>query len=197
MTSEERAKPEGGEGGQSRTDRIARIVADCANRLNAGEEVDVHQVMQAHPDLAADLSEALSALGDVRLTFTRPHLPDSFGDYKIVRELGRGGMGVVYEALQLPLNRRVALKMLPPELLPHPRAMARFQHEARVASSLDSNRELMIRQKMVEEGNSREEAEAGIGMLITVARHVRSIAMHAGTENGQAKMAIQVDVELP
>ena len=123
--------------GQDREREIARIVADCANRLNEGNEVDFEQIIDDHPALAPDLRDAMSALGDVRLSVSRPQLPNQFGEYKIVRELGRGGMGVVYEALQLPLNRRVALKMLPSELVPNPRALARFQHEARVASSLD------------------------------------------------------------
>ena len=55
------------------------------------------------------------------------------GDFEIVREIGRGGMGVVYEAVQLPLNRRVALKALPPGTTPEQRDIDRFQREARAA----------------------------------------------------------------
>jgi serine/threonine protein kinase len=58
------------------------------------------------------------------------------GDFEIIRELGRGGMGVVYEARQVSLNRRVALKVLASGLGLTPRAVARFQLEAKAAAKL-------------------------------------------------------------
>src|SRR5471032_2531990 len=58
------------------------------------------------------------------------------GDFKIVRELGRGGMGVVFEAVQLSLHRRVALKVLGPGLGLTPRAVDRFRREAESAAKL-------------------------------------------------------------
>ncbi|HEV2423593.1 MAG TPA: protein kinase [Terriglobia bacterium] len=58
-------------------------------------------------------------------------------EYRIVRKLGGGGMGVVYEAEDLLLPRRVALKLLPERLASDPQAIARFKQEARVLSLLD------------------------------------------------------------
>jgi WD40 repeat protein/serine/threonine protein kinase len=58
-------------------------------------------------------------------------------DFRVIAELGRGGMGVVYEAHQFSLNRRVALKVLPVAALADPRQLERFQNEARAAASLD------------------------------------------------------------
>ncbi len=58
------------------------------------------------------------------------------GDFDLLREIGRGGMGVVYEARQLSLNRRVALKVLPPGLGLTEQAVKRFEREAKAAAKL-------------------------------------------------------------
>src|SRR5262245_51212920 len=58
------------------------------------------------------------------------------GEFEVVRELGRGGMGIVYEAIQVPLNRRVALKVLGPGLGLTPKAVVRFRREAEAAAKL-------------------------------------------------------------
>ena len=58
------------------------------------------------------------------------------GDYRLVREIGRGGMGVVYEAEQISLGRRMALKVLPFAAIMDPRHLVRFQNEAHAAASL-------------------------------------------------------------
>src|SRR5262245_25557542 len=62
--------------------------------------------------------------------------PQRLGEFELVRELGRGGMGVVYEAVQTSLGRRVALKVLGPGLGLTPQAVTRFRREAAAAAKL-------------------------------------------------------------
>src|SRR5215831_4026023 len=62
--------------------------------------------------------------------------PQRLGDFEILREIGRGGMGVVYEARQVSLNRKVALKVLSGGLGLTPKAVQRFRREAESAAKL-------------------------------------------------------------
>ena len=60
----------------------------------------------------------------------------SIGSYQILESLGSGGMGQVYLALDKRLDRRVALKVLPPEMASHPEKIKRFEREAQAVASL-------------------------------------------------------------
>jgi tetratricopeptide (TPR) repeat protein len=100
-----------------------------------GSRGDADRLLQQHPDL----HEVLAPM--VNLT-----LPDGaegaaigervLGDFRLVRELGRGAMGIVYEAWQRSLDRRVAVKVLTSGLLANPSAVARFRREAAAAARL-------------------------------------------------------------
>ena len=103
------------------------------------------------PERAGELDELLSALllvEDVKLhadatsASGRAGLPgggpalERLGDFRILRELGRGGMGIVYEAEQESLNRHVAIKVLAPGTARSPQIIERFLREARAAAQL-------------------------------------------------------------
>lgn len=87
-------------------------------------------------------SSAISQLGGaVGRGSSEPAHPEStsgiLGDFRILREIGRGGMGVVYEAEQISLGRRVALKVLPFAAMLDRQQLNRFKNEARAAATLD------------------------------------------------------------
>jgi formylglycine-generating enzyme required for sulfatase activity len=110
-------------------------------RRRRGELLDPAAFAAQYPELGPLLPEALEALVAIELAAgseVMPGLlPDRVGTFRIVREIGRGGMGVVLEAVEEPLGRRVALKVLPPELLSSPQARARFRREAELAARVD------------------------------------------------------------
>ncbi len=70
---------------------------------------------------------------------TPPDLPPELANhprYRILKELGRGGMGVVYQAEQTMMDRQVAVKVISKALLEHPDALERFHREVRAAAKL-------------------------------------------------------------
>jgi serine/threonine protein kinase/Flp pilus assembly protein TadD len=121
--------------------------------LEAGRKPERAAFLARHPEVAEALSECLAGLEFVHAAAAslsqdaagRPAaalaseiLPPGqpLGDFRILREVGKGGMGVVYEAEQLSLRRRVALKVLPLAATMDPRHLQRFQNEARAAAGL-------------------------------------------------------------
>ena len=123
-------------------------------RYRAGERPSIEELAARYPDLAGPIRKLLPALVRVErdLTIDPAHDPSSkserlplvpapgterrLGDYRILREIGRGGMGVVYEAEQVSLNRRVALKVLPGHIASDKMALERFRREAKAAARL-------------------------------------------------------------
>lgn len=120
------------------TSELERAVAVHAAWLADDRNQPLDALLAAHPDLA----ELLRALAADRGELDRAiALADGalceLGDFRLLAELGRGGMGVVYRAHQLSLGREVALKVLPDHITRQPATVARFQREALLAASLE------------------------------------------------------------
>ena len=109
--------------------------------LSEGRQPDQEEYLRRYPQLAESLRGVFKTLDFVEATskslsaskLERGHM---LGEYRILREIGRGGMGVVYEAVQTSLNRRVALKILPAGVLLSNNAHERFAREAATAGRL-------------------------------------------------------------
>ena len=129
---------------------FAELVEVMTQQLQAGIPVNEESLVATYPRYAKQLRELLPALrmlaldrnevfGDKQqrqLDAPSPGRPKELGDYRLIREIGRGGMGVVYEAHQISLDKRVALKMLPFAAILDPRSLQRFKNEARAAAQL-------------------------------------------------------------
>src|SRR5262249_2224142 len=136
---------------RSSADPLGQIADEFVEAFRQGQRPSVEEFARRYPEHADDIREMLPALvlmekakapddppgqqRQVKAAVVAPRLPE-LGDYQILREVGRGGMGVVYEAQQLSLGRHVAIKVLPPHALLDPRQLGRFQREARSAAKL-------------------------------------------------------------
>jgi serine/threonine protein kinase len=129
--------------------RLVRVLDGYLASLQRGDAPDKCALLTAHPDLAEDLETCLASLDFIRRAAApeAENLPGAvpldghaatglLGDFRIIREAGRGGMGVVYEAEQVSLGRRVALKVLPFAAALDPRQLQRFRVEAQAAAQL-------------------------------------------------------------
>jgi serine/threonine protein kinase/WD40 repeat protein len=127
------------------------LAEEFAQRCRRGERPALTEYTARYPELADEIRELFPALvlmeqfGSVAAPPTGPdgasrpdaaRVPGQLGDYRILREIGRGGMGLVYEAVQESLGRHVALKVLPPQNRTQPTHLERFRRAARAAARL-------------------------------------------------------------
>jgi serine/threonine protein kinase/Flp pilus assembly protein TadD len=127
------------------------LAEEFVERHRRGERPSMSDYTEKYPALASEIRDLFPAL--VVMEQARPGKEDvtvafsgitgdvgkkleRLGDYRILREVGRGGMGIVYEAEQESLGRHVALKVLPAHALLDPVRLQRFQREAKAAARL-------------------------------------------------------------
>jgi serine/threonine protein kinase/tetratricopeptide (TPR) repeat protein len=136
----------------AREEKFAEVFGECLNRIAAGEILDPEEIRKAHPELAPDLLREIGTLQRFGSALRGEGPPVAFGNYRLHRQVGRGGMGIVYEAWQVSLERRVALKFLPAGVLADSKLVSRFLNEARTAARLQHPNIVSIYEMGVEEG---------------------------------------------
>jgi tetratricopeptide (TPR) repeat protein len=160
MNAGENGRPEGvlpastgpAPGGQALEDpRVFEALEEYLAALEAGQKPDRRLFLARHADIARPLAECLDGMEMLQPPEPGPELPSGgdapsaaadlpqaglLGDFRILREVGRGGMGIVYEAEQLSLHRRVALKVLPFAAAVDDKCLQRFRNEAQAAACL-------------------------------------------------------------
>lgn len=129
-------------------DSLEVLATQFAERVRRGEQPSMDQYLAAYPEHAEGIRELFPMVAaleqwkhDREVSVLRSQIPEEFeikqlGDCRIIREVGRGGMGVVFEALQGPLERRVAVKLLPWRFSMVPRWQERFELEAQTIARL-------------------------------------------------------------
>ena len=201
--------------------RLMRAVQEFLEQLEAGQRPDRQEFIRRYPDLAQPLNQCLDGLelvhkagvgkklelsGDAWLSVgSGDVLPaNPLGDFKILREIGRGGMGIVYEAVQLSLGRRVALKVLPFAATFDAKHLQRFHNEAHAAAQLHHTNivpvyavgcergvhfyamQLIEGQSLAavirqirQQANRHESAEASLGNVVSPAQPEQPMVAHA------------------
>jgi hypothetical protein len=137
-----------------REERLNEALLAYVEARQAGREPDRGQFLASHADLRGELEEFFAGHDEMErlaaplredaertaqpqpVTSEFPSDIGQLGDFRLLREIGRGGMGVVYEAEQVSLRRRVALKVLPFAAALDPRQLQRFKNEALAAAHL-------------------------------------------------------------
>lgn len=127
----------------SHAEEVAELAREYLERCRGGERPSLGKYIQLHPHLESqirDLFPMMLLMEDIAPADDRTSIDDvqleQLGDFKIHRIVGRGGMGVVYEAIQESLGRRVALKVCPLTRGMSSRSRERFRRESRSAAML-------------------------------------------------------------
>ncbi|MCI0377873.1 MAG: serine/threonine-protein kinase, partial [Gemmataceae bacterium] len=142
-------------GAESLVDPVAELAEEFMARYRRGERPALSEYTQKHPELAERIRQVFPMMvlmeeaaplevASTKATEFEPasaglrlgEKPEHVGGYRILREIGRGGMGIVYEAEQVALGRHVAIKVLPLPAARQGKGLERFRREARAAARL-------------------------------------------------------------
>ena len=129
---------------------LDNVVEEFTDRLRQGQRPSIGEFKKRFPSAAEEIEELLTSVAMIeelknQATTANDSLKNEMkqitkleriGDYRIIRELGRGGMGVVFEAIHESLGRKVAIKVLPNRTFDDAKYLERFQREAQAAANL-------------------------------------------------------------
>src|SRR6516225_5534489 len=130
---------------------VLALAEQFLERYRQGERPSLREYIDRHPDLADEIREVFPAMAlmenialvdesaeeGAQAAAASEAVPlQQLGDYRLIRAVGHGGMGIVYEAEQVSLGRHVALKLLPRKMLADSKHRRRFEREARLAAKL-------------------------------------------------------------
>jgi WD40 repeat protein/tRNA A-37 threonylcarbamoyl transferase component Bud32 len=220
--------------------RLEEVLEEYMRRLDRGEVVDRDQFLARHPELADELRSYFAGTDEVE-HFRRPQervtpaspsncgLPQTcgleetppvgcegrrVGDYELLEQIGYGGMGIIYKARQISLQRLVALKMIRPDRLASPADVLRFHSEAEAAAGLDHPNiapiyevgehegEHYFSMKLIEGGSLAEhlprltkDLPTGVRLLMTVACAVHYAHQHGVLHRDLKPANILLDAE--
>ncbi|MAD80284.1 MAG: hypothetical protein CMJ50_05480 [Planctomycetaceae bacterium] len=133
---------------QGDRDPVETLIDEFTERYRRGEHPSMDEYAERYPELAEEIRDLFPAAVAIENLKVRKELSsggqvslrgvrlERLGDFRIIREIGRGGMGIVYEAEQESLGRRVALKVLPKQALLDEKHLLRFRREAKTAGRL-------------------------------------------------------------
>ena len=142
------------EGVTGREPGYDELLTQYVDALVDGEKIDSDAIHAAHPEHADQLLRDLATFVDPGDGEDGSGISDfrTLGDYELRGQIGRGGMGVVYDAWQNSVDRRVALKVLPQALAADRKACGRFLREAQAAGRLSHPAVVSVYSLGVEDG---------------------------------------------
>ncbi len=118
------------------SEELVEILEEYMDRLKAGDIPNRAELLARYPQHAEQLEACLAGIEFLHGTVERPSVPRQIGDFRLLREVGRGGMGTVFEAQQVSLGRRVAVKILHFAPTSDSDAVDRFRREAETVAKL-------------------------------------------------------------
>lgn len=175
--------------------RVVAALEEYLEAVDTGNKPNRQEFLARHSAIAQVLSPCLDGLEFVRTSAPRFHpaaagfvsksgsTPTCLGDYRLLREIGRGGMGIVYEAEQISLRRPVALKVLPFAATLDPTQLQRFRNEAQAAAQLHHSHIVPVFAVGCERGVHYYAMQYIEGQ--TLASVIRELRQQAGLESGE------------